>query len=198
MDSTLESLLNDYNEPWLSEFEDLVARALNSATNINLHKVAASDLVAAARYLLGSELNAVSIRTHLELLSEQNEDLGTYGEWVTSQAGRAQVAATYPELERIFAYKVSQLAELITSVVQRFDHDLPALRSKGFNVDAQLVGLEITSGDPHQGGQRVCILNTGAPGWLIVNHGRGEIRPAEIMISAGVPIGLVDSSDPES
>jgi hypothetical protein len=41
------------------------------------------------------------------------------------------------------------------------------------------------------------ILATGEPGWLRVNHGRGQLQKADILVDRGVPIGLVDSSDPE-
>jgi len=40
------------------------------------------------------------------------------------------------------------------------------------------------------------ILLTGEPGWLRVNHGRGQLQKADILIAPGVAIGLVDSSDP--
>ena len=39
------------------------------------------------------------------------------------------------------------------------------------------------------------ILATGAPGWLLVNHGRGKLQEAEILISSGIPISLIDTSD---
>ncbi len=41
------------------------------------------------------------------------------------------------------------------------------------------------------------ILDTGSPAWLTINHGRGELRVADVLVSAGVAIGLVDSSDPD-
>ena len=41
------------------------------------------------------------------------------------------------------------------------------------------------------------ILATGEPGWLRVNHGRGQLQKADILVDRGVSIGLVDSSDPE-
>lgn len=40
------------------------------------------------------------------------------------------------------------------------------------------------------------ILETGSPAWLTINHGRGELRSADVLVSSGVAIGLVDSSDP--
>ena len=40
------------------------------------------------------------------------------------------------------------------------------------------------------------IVNDGGCGWLAVNHGRGQLRSAELFISAGVTLGLVDTSDP--
>lgn len=39
------------------------------------------------------------------------------------------------------------------------------------------------------------VLASGSPGWITINHGRGKLRPADILISPGVSIGLVDSSD---
>ncbi|MDO7880809.1 hypothetical protein [Antiquaquibacter soli] len=42
------------------------------------------------------------------------------------------------------------------------------------------------------------ILETGAPGWLRVNHGRAELRVADILVSSGMTVGLVDASDPEN
>lgn len=39
------------------------------------------------------------------------------------------------------------------------------------------------------------ILKSGSAGWLTINHGRGKLRPADILINPGVSIGLVDSSD---
>lgn len=41
------------------------------------------------------------------------------------------------------------------------------------------------------------ILASGAPGWLRVNQGRGELRTADLLVSPGVTIGLVDANDPE-
>lgn len=41
------------------------------------------------------------------------------------------------------------------------------------------------------------ILATGKPGWIRVNHGRGMLRVAELLITSGTPIGLIDTSDPE-
>jgi hypothetical protein len=40
------------------------------------------------------------------------------------------------------------------------------------------------------------ILKTGNPGWLRVNHGRGELRPADLLVSAAIAISLVDANDP--
>lgn len=40
------------------------------------------------------------------------------------------------------------------------------------------------------------ILDTGEPGWLRVNHGRGQLQVAELLIHGGVGVSLVDSSDP--
>ncbi len=40
------------------------------------------------------------------------------------------------------------------------------------------------------------ILSTGEPGWLAVNHGRGKLRAAELLIAPGITIALVDSSEP--
>jgi hypothetical protein len=42
------------------------------------------------------------------------------------------------------------------------------------------------------------ILASGTPGWLRVNHGRGQLQVAELLITPGTPIGLIDTSDPES
>ncbi len=39
------------------------------------------------------------------------------------------------------------------------------------------------------------ILATGKPGWYIANHGRGKLQQAEILVSAGIPISLIDTSD---
>jgi hypothetical protein len=41
------------------------------------------------------------------------------------------------------------------------------------------------------------ILATGTPGWLRVNHGRGMLQPADLLIAPGTSIGLVDTSDPD-
>ncbi|MDH6182591.1 hypothetical protein M2152_002773 [Microbacteriaceae bacterium SG_E_30_P1] len=40
------------------------------------------------------------------------------------------------------------------------------------------------------------VLATGEPGWITVNHGRGKLQAAEILICAGIPISLIDTSDP--
>ena len=34
-------------------------------------------------------------------------------------------------------------------------------------------------------------------GWLVVNHGRGQLQVAHILVSNATPIGLIDTSDPE-
>ena len=39
------------------------------------------------------------------------------------------------------------------------------------------------------------ILETGKPGWIVVNHGRGKLQQAEILVSPGIPISLIDTSD---
>lgn len=39
------------------------------------------------------------------------------------------------------------------------------------------------------------ILATGKPGWFVVNHGRGKLQQAEILVAAGIPISLIDTSD---
>jgi hypothetical protein len=41
------------------------------------------------------------------------------------------------------------------------------------------------------------ILATGEAGWLRVNHGRGQLKTADLLIHPGVAIGLIDTSDPE-
>lgn len=41
------------------------------------------------------------------------------------------------------------------------------------------------------------ILETGKPGWLRVNHGRAELRIADILVSSGMTVGLVNANDPE-
>lgn len=41
------------------------------------------------------------------------------------------------------------------------------------------------------------ILATGSAGWLRVNHGRGQLQVADLLIHPGVSIGLIDTSDPE-
>lgn len=33
-------------------------------------------------------------------------------------------------------------------------------------------------------------------GWLVVNHGRGALREAELLITEGIPVALIDTSDP--
>ena len=41
------------------------------------------------------------------------------------------------------------------------------------------------------------MLASGEPNWLRVNHGRGQLKTADLLIQPGVPIGLIDTSDPE-
>jgi len=41
------------------------------------------------------------------------------------------------------------------------------------------------------------ILATGTAGWFRVNHGRGQLKTADLLIHPGVSIGLIDTSDPE-
>jgi hypothetical protein len=36
----------------------------------------------------------------------------------------------------------------------------------------------------------------GGSGWLAVNHGRGQLQVAHILISSATPVGLIDTSDP--
>ncbi|MEP6481840.1 MAG: hypothetical protein ABJA94_07525 [Rhodoglobus sp.] len=40
------------------------------------------------------------------------------------------------------------------------------------------------------------LLGKGEPGWLVVNRGRGELQKAELLIAPGIPVALVDTSDP--
>lgn len=40
------------------------------------------------------------------------------------------------------------------------------------------------------------IISNGT-GWLVVNHGRGQLQIAHILVSNATPIGLIDTSDPE-
>lgn len=40
------------------------------------------------------------------------------------------------------------------------------------------------------------LVRDGATGWLTVNHGRGQLQIAELFVSAGIPISLIDTSDP--
>jgi hypothetical protein len=42
------------------------------------------------------------------------------------------------------------------------------------------------------------ILASTGTGWLRVNHGRGQLRTAEILIGPGVAVGLIDSSTASS
>lgn len=37
----------------------------------------------------------------------------------------------------------------------------------------------------------------GGTGWLTVNHGRGQLQIAHILVSSATPIGLIDTSDPD-
>ena len=41
------------------------------------------------------------------------------------------------------------------------------------------------------------LLAPGAAGGLRVNHGRGQLKTADLLIQSGVMIGLIDTSDPE-
>ena len=41
------------------------------------------------------------------------------------------------------------------------------------------------------------ILASGSAGWLRVNHGRGQLQVADLLIHPGVSVGLIDTSDPE-
>lgn len=41
------------------------------------------------------------------------------------------------------------------------------------------------------------MLSTGEAAWLRVNHGRGQLKTADLLIQTGVMIGLIDTSDPE-
>lgn len=41
------------------------------------------------------------------------------------------------------------------------------------------------------------LLAKGVAGWLRVNHGRGQLKTADLLIHSGVAIGLIDTSDPE-
>lgn len=41
------------------------------------------------------------------------------------------------------------------------------------------------------------ILASGKAGWLRVNHGRGQLKTADLLIQRGVQVGLVDTSDPQ-
>jgi hypothetical protein len=34
-------------------------------------------------------------------------------------------------------------------------------------------------------------------GWLSVNHGRGQLQPAQLRIDRGIPVAVVDSTTPE-
>ncbi|MEO7349437.1 MAG: hypothetical protein ABIW32_06240 [Terrimesophilobacter sp.] len=42
------------------------------------------------------------------------------------------------------------------------------------------------------------ILETGKPGWLVVNHGRGQLQEAELLITVSTPVSLIDTSEPSS
>jgi len=41
------------------------------------------------------------------------------------------------------------------------------------------------------------ILSTGEPGWIRVNHGRGQLRIADLLIGPSTSVGVVDTSDPD-
>lgn len=40
------------------------------------------------------------------------------------------------------------------------------------------------------------ILQTGKPGWLMVNRGRGQIQEAELLITDSTSVSLIDTSEP--
>ena len=42
------------------------------------------------------------------------------------------------------------------------------------------------------------ILQTGKPGWLVVNRGRGQLQEAELLITDSTPVSLIDTSEPGS
>ena len=68
---------------------------------------------------------------------------------------------------------------------------LPGLGFGGCCLDAVL-GSRCSSCTAARGDCNNC-----TEGWLRVNHGRGQLQKADILVDRGVPIGLVDSSDPE-
>lgn len=39
------------------------------------------------------------------------------------------------------------------------------------------------------------ILSSGKPGWLLVNHGRGQLQEAELLITASTAICLIDTTE---
>lgn len=39
------------------------------------------------------------------------------------------------------------------------------------------------------------ILATGKAGWIVVNHGRGKLQRAELLVSPSIAISLIDTSN---
>lgn len=39
------------------------------------------------------------------------------------------------------------------------------------------------------------ILATGKAGWIVVNHGRGKLQRAEILVSPSISISLIDTTE---
>lgn len=181
MQNQLHEVLARFNQPWVDRLNELINTSIKSTRFLHIQVADSNNLRGSAKQVLENELNAVSIRTHMQLLQDQStseEGSNNYWEWASSPAGQEYFSREYPELTRIFDYKVSQLASLVESVLLRFDQDFPALEECGLKLGTQLEGLEVTTGDPHKGGQRVCILTT--------DQGRIVFKPRSMQIDSAV------------
>ena len=39
------------------------------------------------------------------------------------------------------------------------------------------------------------ILATGKAGWIVVNHGRGKLQRAELLVSPSISVSLIDTTE---
>lgn len=105
----------------------------------------------------------VVLRAQIELQQSfmENEDNGAeFWKWIKNAEAQSVVKEKYPELVRILNVKQQDIVSLVENSLQRFVRDRDELVSRGFPVDGGLLDLVISAGDAHQGGQKVCFIET--------------------------------------
>ncbi|WP_311157693.1 type 2 lanthipeptide synthetase LanM [Rothia dentocariosa] len=107
------------------------------------------------------EIIPIIVRTQMYIKEKKfNNDNILYYQWVSSSEAKLMIQEKFPELIRLLNIKGEGIIYLIKDILERYIKDRQKLKKFGFPVGNCLKNIIFSGGDSHQGGKRVCFLET--------------------------------------